>query len=196
MIRGYHLIFCAYGFWLPNDPRGSWSDFVRRWEILHHGHATKVNTRQSLAHTPHDHARRQAAKAALRFPAVQFTGRQAQAIGCGFAKAKATGGDVVYACSILPEHVHLVIARGASTAETSAERFKSFATKALNAQALHPLKGWHDRHMQTPSPWSRGLWKVFLNSDAAIQRAIEYVEANPTKEGKPPQRWSFVDRPF
>jgi hypothetical protein len=28
MILGYHVIFGAYGFWLPNDPRGSWSDFV------------------------------------------------------------------------------------------------------------------------------------------------------------------------
>lgn len=25
---GAHVIFGAYGFWLPNDPRGSWSEFV------------------------------------------------------------------------------------------------------------------------------------------------------------------------
>jgi hypothetical protein len=28
MIRASHVIFGAYGFWLPNDPRGSWSTFV------------------------------------------------------------------------------------------------------------------------------------------------------------------------
>jgi hypothetical protein len=28
MILAFHAIFGAYGFWLPNDPRGSWSDFV------------------------------------------------------------------------------------------------------------------------------------------------------------------------
>jgi len=28
MVRGYHVIFGMYGFWLPNDPRGSWSDYV------------------------------------------------------------------------------------------------------------------------------------------------------------------------
>lgn len=33
MIHGYHLIWGAYGFWLPNDPRGSWSDFVYSWEL-------------------------------------------------------------------------------------------------------------------------------------------------------------------
>lgn len=25
MVIGYHVIFSTYGFWLPNDPRGSWS---------------------------------------------------------------------------------------------------------------------------------------------------------------------------
>ena len=34
MVRWYHLIISAYGFWLPNDPRGSWSDFVGAWELL------------------------------------------------------------------------------------------------------------------------------------------------------------------
>ena len=27
-----HVIITAYGFWLPNDPRGSWSDFVGAWD--------------------------------------------------------------------------------------------------------------------------------------------------------------------
>jgi hypothetical protein len=34
MLHGFHVIFSADGFWLPNDPRGSWSEFVRRWERL------------------------------------------------------------------------------------------------------------------------------------------------------------------
>jgi hypothetical protein len=28
MILAYHSIFSMYGFWLPNDPRGSGSDYV------------------------------------------------------------------------------------------------------------------------------------------------------------------------
>ena len=35
-----HVIITAYGFWLPNDPRGSWSDFVGAWELLRFGRAT------------------------------------------------------------------------------------------------------------------------------------------------------------
>ncbi len=41
----YHVILSAYGFWLPNDPRGSWSDFVWSWELAKFGPATKVSTR-------------------------------------------------------------------------------------------------------------------------------------------------------
>jgi hypothetical protein len=43
-----------------------------------------------------------------------------------------------------------------------------------------------------PSPWARKWWKVFLDDEEDILRAIRYVERNPRKEGKPPQRWSFV----
>jgi hypothetical protein len=43
-----------------------------------------------------------------------------------------------------------------------------------------------------PSLWEEGLWKVFLDDDANIKAAINYVEQNPVKEGKPLQRWSFL----
>jgi len=29
MILAYHLIFTLYGWWLPNDPRGSSSQLIR-----------------------------------------------------------------------------------------------------------------------------------------------------------------------
>ncbi len=28
MIHGYHMVLCTYGFWLPNDVRGSMSQKV------------------------------------------------------------------------------------------------------------------------------------------------------------------------
>ena len=42
MVVGYHLIWTAYGWWLPNDPRGSTSHEIRVEKIeelgeLHHG---------------------------------------------------------------------------------------------------------------------------------------------------------------
>ncbi len=49
MIVGYHCIFGMYGFWLPNDPRGSWSDFVGSWNLFRYGSATKTTARTSVA---------------------------------------------------------------------------------------------------------------------------------------------------
>ena len=49
MVLASHLIISAYGFWLPNDPRGSWSDFVGSWELLKFGPATKVNDSRNYA---------------------------------------------------------------------------------------------------------------------------------------------------
>ena len=66
MVLGHHLIISAYGFWLPNDPRGSWSDFVRAWELTKFGDATKVTTHRSVAGVPHDRQLRMAAKEALK----------------------------------------------------------------------------------------------------------------------------------
>ena len=33
MVAGFHLIFTAYGWWLPNDPRGSNSHEIRVEQI-------------------------------------------------------------------------------------------------------------------------------------------------------------------
>src|SRR5271165_2352260 len=105
MVHGYHVIFSVYGFWLPNDPRGSWSDFVGSWELFRFGPATKTNTWQSVAHQAHDRDRREAAKQALSYPPVQFTGAQARSVGHGFGASARRGGVFIWACSILPEHV-------------------------------------------------------------------------------------------
>jgi REP element-mobilizing transposase RayT len=192
MVFGYHLIITAYGFWLPNDPRGSWSDFVRAWELRRFGPATKVNTRRSVAHQPHDVTLRRAAKEALHYPAVSFTGVQALAVGRGFARFLERSGVIIWACSILPEHVHLVVARHTYPIEQIANLLKGDATRQLVADNLHPLAAWKKADGRVPGCWARGEWKVFLDSEGDIRRAIRYVEENPLKEGKRPQSWWFV----
>lgn len=73
MAIAYHITFGAYGFWLPNDPRGSWSDYVHAPRLRRFGPATKVRTRQSVAHVEHDYRQRMAAKRELKYPAVVFS---------------------------------------------------------------------------------------------------------------------------
>jgi REP element-mobilizing transposase RayT len=192
MILGSHVIISAYGFWLPNDPRGSWSDFVASWELVLFGRATKTDARHSVAARSHDVASRLAAKQALRYPAVKFTGLQARAIGRGFGAFAQRAGITIWACSILPEHVHLVIARHRYKVEQVVNQLKGAATRHLLAEGLHPLACYGDSADEVPKCWGRGLWKVFLDSDADIVRSVRYTEQNPLKEGKPLQHWPFV----
>src|SRR5437870_3683429 len=102
-VLAYHVIFSAYGFWLPNDPSGSWSDFVRAWELFRAaGRATKVDTHRSVAGRPHKVQTRLRAKEVLRFPPVVFNGLQAQSIGQGFRRMVQKSHYQVFACAILP----------------------------------------------------------------------------------------------
>src|SRR4051812_14240618 len=191
MVHWYHAIFGAYGFWLPNDPRGSWSEFVGSWELFRYGPATKTDETRSLAHLDHDHSLRLAAKAALKYPPVEFNGLQARAVVRGFAEYAKRRNLVVWACAILPDHVHLVLGRPQIKVEQLVIQLKASATRRLIAEGLHPLAGVKEKNHRPPKCFARGEWKVFLDPED-IPRAIGYVEDNPIKEGKPRQNWRFV----
>jgi len=192
VILAVHAICSFYGFWLPNDPRGSWSDWIRCWELLRFGGPTKTNARRSLASKPHDRQKRLDAKQALKYPQVLLNGIQARAVARGFARACPQAGYMVHACTIMPDHVHLVVARHSRLIEQVIQHMKSFATMELNAEHLHPLAPFV-KTGAVPTPWAHGTgWTVYLNSRDEILRSIKYVEGNPEKEGLPPQSWRFV----
>ena len=131
----------------------------------------------------------------MKYPPVRFTGKQARAIGRGFSDRARNSSLTIWACSILPEHVHLVIARHRYRVEQIANLLKGEATRQMIREDLHPFAVLSTHRGRPPAMWGRGQWKVFLNSGADIRRAIRYVEHNPLKEGKPRQGWPFV-RPF
>jgi REP element-mobilizing transposase RayT len=195
MILGYHFIFSAYGFWLPNDPRGSWSDTIRVYDLLQFGPATKVDTTRSVAHVPHDRALRLKAKEALRYKPVRFTGVQARAIARGFAIAAEEGAYVIHALAILPDHVHAVIAKHHQHIDRIAIHMKAKATRQLSSEGLHPLVRQPRADGTLPSPWARNYWCPFIDSAEYLHQAIRYVENNPMRSGLKAQNWSCVVEP-
>jgi len=191
MVHAYHVIFGTYGFWLPNDPRGSWSDFVASWELARFGKTTKSPDRR-MAKISEWARWRAEAEAALKFPTVVLTGRQAQEVGNGFANGVRKGQYSIWACSILPQHVHMVIGRHSYKVEQIVNLLKGEATKQLKEQLLHPHRQSAGSDGKLPSMWAERQWKVFFDNEEEIEGAIRYVEENPEKEGKPRQNWSFV----
>jgi|LakMenEpi03Aug12_release.lakeMendotaPanAssembly.Ray.scaffolds.fasta_scaffold525177_1 REP element-mobilizing transposase RayT len=194
MIHGYHVIWPAYGFWLPNDPRGSWSETVYAWELLRYGKATKRIERTKI--DPELYARwRSKAQGALKYPPVSFTNQQILDIGLGFQSYVQKSQLAVWACSILPEHVHLVLGRHKYKIEVAVNQLKGSASKQLLFTQNHPMQRFGQGLSRLPSMWAEGQWIVYLDSEDAILNAIQYVEENPIREGIGRQHWSFA-KPF
>ena len=191
MIVGYHVIFGAYGFWLPNDARGSWSDFVGSWDVLRYGGATMTADSKSHAYREDYQALRLAAKSALKYPAVEFTGLQARAVARGFAEYAHRSELPVWACAILPDHVHLVMGKPKIDVQQVAIQLKGHATRQLESEGIHPLAWCKAADRRIPKCFARGEWTVFLDADD-VPHAVNYVEENPVKEGKKSRKWSFV----
>ncbi len=192
MVLAYHVILSAYGFWLPNDERGSWSEFVRAYELAVLGPAMKTNTRRSVAGRRFDLARRAAMRAALARQPVVFDGRQARAIAIGFADYVGRSEVPVHACAIMPDHVHQVVGRFRLSIERTCEQLKGAGTAQLNRENRHPFANQPYRDDRLPTPWVRKGWWVYLDSAADVRRSIRYVNENPVRAGLRPQRWSFV----
>jgi REP element-mobilizing transposase RayT len=190
---GWHLIFSTYGFWLLNDERGSGSARVRAQHIYEvGGAATKVHTTQSVANRPHDVMLRRAAREALKYPAVELGGIQARAVGRGFATICQKIELVIHACSILPDHVHVVVAAHQLDGDELIACLKRAGTRGMNDEGLHPLRTFARNIGKHPSPWAAGGWKVMLFTPKQMWARIRYVEQNPSRAGLRPQRWSFV----
>lgn len=188
----FHAIISAYGFWLPNDPRGSWSTYVGS-RTLHGfgGNATKTTTTRSVASRPHNHSQRRSAKALLKYPAVRFNGEQARSITKGFEQIADDAGYRILALAVLPTHLHAVIAKSQREPARVVGHLKRGATDRLIADNLHPslVHGWI-----THSCWAKRSWAVYLDTQTQLQRAIRYVEDNPIKDGMRHQRWAVVPR--
>ena len=189
---GFHILCTTYGFWLPNDERGSGSDFVRADHLTPFGPANPVSTRRSVAYKPFDREIRRLARASLRYPHVELTGRQARAVGRGFGNEVGAYGGTLHACAILENHTHLVTGPHRYDVRRFAGRLKGAATKQLRAEGLHPLADYPLPDGSLPSPWARLPWVVYLWTEQDMRRAIRYVEDNPLRQRKPKQKWSFV----
>ncbi len=165
---------------------GAWNRFARVRP------ATKVITTRSVAHVPHDYTRRAAAKDALRYPPVQFTGEQARAIARGFVNAGGQRRYVMHALAIMRDHVHLVMRRHSVHIDQIAAHLKSAATRQMNTENVHPLQTYASENGRVPSPWARGYWCPFIDSESHMRAAIRYVQDNPLKAGMPAQNWGFL----
>ncbi|HEV3416908.1 MAG TPA: hypothetical protein VG056_08855 [Pirellulales bacterium] len=182
MVIAYHLIWTAYGTWLPNDPRGSGSRCVASSQLAELG---EHHSGRKLIQPPRRVVREfyHRAEPLLQFPIVRFDAPQFDQIACGFADAIALHHYTSYACAIMPDQVHLVIRKHRHRAEGMIDNLQSASRLRLSSA----------RELPTNHPvWTLGGCKRFLGTPDHVRTAIRYVDNNPIKIGRPRQSWPFI----
>jgi REP element-mobilizing transposase RayT len=182
LVIGYHLIWTGYGWWLPNDPRGSTSQFIRNDVLrdlgeLHEGRKKIQPTSPLIGKFMRD------SEAMLTYPRYSFDSNEIALIADAFAEIIDQRKYTCYACAIMPDHIHGLIRKHRDTAEEMIETLQEGSCAQL--QVFSPPFNQHP-------VWGGPGWKVFLFEPDEIRRTIGYIEKNPEKAGMTPQHWPFV----
>ncbi len=194
-VIGFHIICCTYGFWLPNDERGSCSTFVGSEALTKFGPANPVSHGRSVARKPYDFQIRQMARESLKYPPVVLTLDQIAAAGRGIAKELAEfDAAPMYAFAGLRDHFHAVSGPCRYDIRRFAGRLKGAATRQLLEEGIHPMEKFMHTDGTLPSPWSVKPWVVYEFTDGDMLRAIKYANDNVIRAGLPPQHYPFVVR--
>ena len=182
MVLGYHLVWTAYGWWLPNDPRGSMSQCIESDVIAQLGevHFGRKRVQPASRDIRQFYER---AKEVLKYPLLRFSGAETQAIAEAFAEVMRRERYTCYACAIMPDHIHGLIRKHRDFAEDMIEKLQVESRvrvlKMGERDANHPV-------------WGGPGWKVYLDGEQDFWRTVRYIEKNPIEARLPAQNWSFV----
>jgi REP element-mobilizing transposase RayT len=175
-------MWTLYGWWLPNDPRGSTSQTIRNDLIaelgeLHHGRRRLQPAGREIR------AFYEQAATALKHPLLEYSPSEFSAVADAIGAAINESGYTCYAGAIMPDHVHLVVRKHRDLAETMIEKLQSLSRERLVRAGLR---------QESHPTWTRGGWKVFLDHPDEVRRTIKYVENNPVKQRLPAQTRKWV----
>jgi hypothetical protein len=163
MIIAYHLIWTVYGWWLPNDLRGSTSRIIRKDYIealgeLHFGRKRIQPSSKDIR------AFYEQAAKTLKHELREIRGRAVDVVADAFAQVIARERYTCYACAIMPDHVHILIRKHKHTAGEMIEALQSASYWAMAESKLFP---------PDHPVWTRGGgWKVFLDHPDEVERIL------------------------
>ena len=186
VILAHHLIFTAYGHWLPNDLRGSNSLEVRQPRFADLGEihpGRRPEHEQPSAEQLRDFYRR--AEPRLEHRTVWFDYAKRQAVGQAFAVVIRAERYTAWACAVLADHAHLLVRRHRDDGCTLWRKFAQAAAQTLRTSGEvpsdHPV-------------WGNRPYSVFKDSPDSIRVCVDYINRNPAKHGLPDQHWPFIQR--
>jgi hypothetical protein len=162
-LAAYHLIWTAYGWLLPNDPRGSSSHEIRveRLEDLGELHYGRKQIQPPSREIREVYER---AGGLLKHPLLTFGEDDFPLIADGFRRVIHDERYTCYACAIMPDHVHVLIRKHKHDAEAMIDHLQARSKEILLAE---------HRRFESHPVWGGPGWRVFLYSvDAGFRKAI------------------------
>jgi REP-associated tyrosine transposase len=182
VVIAHHVILHGYGHWLPNDPRGSGSDEVRKESLvdlgsIHHGRKRVQPSRDELRRFYRE------AEPRLEHELLWFDAAKRQALADACEKLARMRPYTVWACAIMTNHVHLCVRRHRNSGEEIWDDFARITREALFAFNDVP---------RAHRVWSNRPYAVFLYTPEEVRRCVQYIEDNPAKSNLPAQCWPFV----
>ena len=137
LVIGHHLIWAAYGWWLPNDLRGSmsrfvYSDVLRELGELHYGRKRIQPASRDIRAFYED------AGSKLKHALMQFTQPEVDAIAAAFRGVINECRYTCYACVIMFDHVHVLIRKHRDFAEEMIFNFQEASRLRLRTLVSVP----------------------------------------------------------
>jgi REP element-mobilizing transposase RayT len=183
LVIAHHLIWTGYGWWLPNDPRGSGSravasDILTQLGTLHFG--------RKRIQPPRAEVRQfyEGAAPLLKHALLTMDSDACGVIARAFHETVNRERYTCYACAIMPDHVHILIRKHKHSAEEMIANLQPASREKLIQVGHRPI----DHPVWTGG----GGWKVFLDHPEEVRRTIRYIVKNPLELNLPEQRWEFV----
>jgi REP element-mobilizing transposase RayT len=186
MILACHLVWTAYGWWFPNDPRGSWSKelWVPAIRELGNESGNMQRGRQRVQPSPvHLREWLKKAQGSLKHMPVTLDMNARKVVRNAINEQVDLHDYIVPAIAVRADHVHVIVRRHCRhTFQRMVQAFKSVSTRALHKHFLLadlPARREEDstatKDVRNPV-WSRGYWMRYLDNDEAIAIATAYVK--------------------
>lgn len=135
IVIAHHLMWTLYGWWLPNDPRGSTSRVIRQ-DVLAELGELHLGRKQVQPAGREIREFYEEATGVLQHPLVKFEPGEFPIVAEALGSAIKDLDYTCYACAVMPDHIHVLIRKHRDLAEEMIEKIQSLSRKRLREVGL------------------------------------------------------------
>ena len=182
MILGIHLVWTCYGWWFPNDPRGSWSKDVWSPELRELGKNAARGRRSVQPSGDKLNKYISTAQERLKHAPVELNGIMRRTAKTAIMRQARLNNYVIMALAVMPRHAHAVVLRHNHAQGRIVRGFKAVSSREIRKLLAASFTRRDDRAENSATDkipvWSRGYWARFLNTEPDIKAAVDYVKSH------------------